>query len=343
MMIFVTGGTGMVGAHLLYDLVSRGKNVRALKRPGSSLQRVEKIFSFYSSEYPLLLTKIEWVEGDMLDKESLREHLTDVDQIYHAAAIVSFEPRDHDNMIYNNCEGTANLVDLALELSIQKFCHVSSISAIGSPPEGIAATEDHPWQNKRDHSAYAESKYLSEMEVWRAMFLGLNTVIINPSLIIGPGDWKSGSSLFFSTIWKGLKFYTNGVTGFVDVRDVTAAMQQLMDDKMWETVKNQRYILNAENLSYHDFFDQIAGSLAVKHPEFLAGKILLNLAWRLSVLKSFLTGKHPSITRETTRSANKMSYYDGTKICRTIGFKYTPVRDAIRHVSLLFLRDYGPK
>ena len=149
-MIFVTGGTGMVGAHLLYDLVLKGENVRALKRPGSSLNRIGKIFSFYNPDYRSLLQKIEWVEGDILDKDGLRELLIGVDQIYHTAAIISFDSRERDLVIQNNCDGTANLVDLALSLSIPRFCHVSSIAAIGTPPEGIEASEDHPWKKPRN-------------------------------------------------------------------------------------------------------------------------------------------------------------------------------------------------
>lgn len=342
-MIFVTGGTGMVGAHLLYDLVSQGEKVRALKRTGSSIQLTEKIFAFYSAEYQSLMRKIEWVEGDILEKDSLRDHLAGVNQIYHAAAMVSFNPQDRDIMIHNNYEGTANLVDLALSLQIPRFCHVSSIAAIGSPPEGIEANEDHPWHNNMEHSAYAESKYLSEMEVWRAILQGLNAVIVNPSVIIGPGDWKTGSSLLFYTVWKGMKFYTKGGTGFVDVRDVTAAMRRLMDDDIWEVVKNQRYILNAKNIPFREFFSQVANSLHLKAPGYFVDETLLNLVWRLSALKSFLTGTRPSITRETARSANKLSYYNGSKICQATGFEYTPVEVSIRNISALFLRDFGLK
>ncbi len=342
-MVFVTGGTGMVGAHLLYELVSKGVKVRALKRPGSSILRTEKIFSYYSPEYQSLMQNIEWVDGDILEKESLGELLTGVDQIYHAAAMISFDPRDRKTMIHNNVEGTVNLADLALSLQIPRFCHVSSISAIGSPPEGIEANEDHPWRNNQDHSAYAESKYLSEMEVWRAILQGLNAVIVNPSVIVGPGDWKSGSSLFFSTVWKGLKFYTKGGTGFVDVRNVTKAMRLLMDDDAWENAKNQRYILNAENVPFRKFFNQIAGCLQVKQPKFFAGGFLLNLAFGLSSIKSCLTGTRPLITRETVRSANRISYYDGSKICRTIGFEYTPVEVSVRNNAQLFLKDFNTK
>ena len=342
-MIFVTGGTGMGGAHLIYDLILKGEKVRALKRPGSSLYRIEKIFSFYSSNPHSLLQKIEWVEGDLLDKDRLRDLLTGVGQIYHAAAIISFDSRDRDSIIHNNCEGTANLVDLALLMGIVRFCHVSSIAAIGSPPEGIEASEDHPWRNSRDHSAYSESKYLSEMEVWRAMLQGLNAVIVNPSVIIGPGDWKSGSSLVFSKIWHGLKFFSRGGTGFVDVRDVTAAMQLLMADESWEITKNQRYILSAENLTFGEFFNQIADNLRVNRPKILAGKTLLKIGWRFFALTRLLTGIKPTITRETARSAYKLSSYDGSKICRTVGLKYTPVEVSIREIALIFLNDHGHK
>lgn len=342
-MVFVTGGTGMVGAHLLYDLVSNGEKVRALKRPGSSIQRTEKIFSFYSSEYKSLIQNIEWVDGDLLDKDGLRELLKGVDQIYHAAAMVSFDPRERDTMIHNNIEGTANLADLALSLHVPRFCHVSSISAIGSPPEGIEANEEHPWRNNRDHSAYSESKYLSEMEVWRTIFQGLNAVIVNPSVIVGPGNWKSGSPLLFHTVWKGLKFYTKGGTGFVDVGDVTKAMRHLMADDVWEGTKNQRYILNAENMPFREFFNQIAFCLHVKQPKYFAGNLLLKLVSRISSIKSRLTGVPATITRDTIRSANRVSYYDGSKICRTIGFEYTPVEVSIRNNAQLFLKDFGSK
>lgn len=329
----------MVGAHLLYGLVLKGYKVRALRRPSSNLKQVEKIFSFYKGDYFQLFETIEWVEGDILDKEGLRGALNGIDQIYNAAALISFDPEDRDNMLYTNCEGTANLVDLALELRIPRFCHVSSIAAIGSPPEGIVATEDQPWRNSRDHSGYSESKYVSEMTVWRGILEGLDAVIVNPSIILGPWNWKSGSSVIFSRIRKGMKFYTKGGTGFVDVRDVTAAMVDLMADSNWETLKNQRYILNAENIAYRDLFDKVATELNVKPPDIHADNMLLNLAWRLSAFYKFITGIKPSITKDSARSAGKLSYYDGTKICHCTGFKYTPVDVTIHEIAQIFLKE----
>ena len=339
-MIFVTGGTGMVGAHLLYDLALKGEKVRALKRPGSNIHKTEKIFSFYTADYNSLLQNIEWVEGDILDKEGLYELLIGVDRIYHAAAIVSFDPNDRGLMFENNCDGTANLVDVALSLKVPRFCYVSSIAAIGTPPEGIEANEFHPWRNSNAHSAYAESKYVSEMEIWRGTINGLNAVIVNPSVILGPGDWKSsGSPGIFFNVRKGLKFYTKGGTGFVDVRDVTSAMWQLMQDDVWDKVKNQRFILNSENMLFRNLFGQIAIALKVDPPKYFVGKTLLNLAGLLSRIQGFLTGSRTKLTKEMIRSANMISYYDGSKICNEIGFSYLPIEASIRNISGIYLKD----
>lgn len=338
-MIFVTGGTGMVGAHLLYDLTQKGESVRALKRPDSSLKKTEKIFSFYTPSPEKLLSQIEWVEGDILDKEGLSELLVGITQIYHCAAIVSFDAAKRDEIIQVNGEGTANLVDLALTLGISKFCHVSSIAAIGLPPDGVEANEEHPWRTSKEHSAYAESKYNAEMEVWRGVLEGLDAVIVNPSVIIGPGDWKTGSSKLFSTIWEGLKFYTSGGTGFVDVKDVATAMQLLMAEENWESDKNQRYILNAENLLYRDCFNLVADNLKVSRPTIRANKTLLTIGYRISAIKKFFTGTPPALTREIAKSASKVSLYDGTKISKALKFTYISIADSIQQNSKIFLAD----
>ena len=181
--------------------------------------------------------------------------------------------------------------------------------------------------------------YLSEMIVWRGILEGLDAVIVNPSIILGTWNWKSGSSVIFSSIRNGMKFYTKGGTGFVDVRDVTAAMQELMAENNWEALKNQRYILNAENITYRDLFNKVATILNVKPPYIHAGSMLLRMAWRLSALYRFITGIKPSITRDSARSAGKLSYYDGTKICNCTSFSYTPVDVTIHEIAQIFLKE----
>jgi dihydroflavonol-4-reductase len=338
-MIFLTGGTGMLGAHLLLDLTKNGANVRALKRRNSDLPAVKKIFSWYTEDVEKLLAQIEWVDGDLMDKTSLREAMAGADAVIHAAAKVSFDPRDRETMLHENVEGTANMVDLALELGIQRFCHVSSIAALGNQDSGIPVNEELSWQNDSRRSAYSESKFQSEMEVWRGIEEGLQAVIVNPSVILGPGKWESGSPRFFHTVRNGMRFYTDGSTGFVDVRDVSRAIIGLLQSDDWDSIKNQRYVISEENLTYREVFDRIAVALNQQKPTIRANRILLQLGWRASRLVSLLTAKEPALTKETARSAVKHSQYDGSKITRTIDFSYTPIEKTIQDIGKIFLED----
>lgn len=336
-MIFLTGGTGMLGAHILLDLTKSGIQVRALKRKSSDLEQVRKIFSWYSDEADRLFSQIEWVEGDILDKTSLQRSMDGADTIIHAAAKVSFDPRDHATMLHENEKGTANLVELAIDHKISRFCHVSSVAALGEFQSGVPVSEEFSWKNDRQRSAYAESKFLSEMEVWRGIQEGLEAVIVNPSIILGPGNWSNSSPRLFQTIAQGMRFYTTGITGYVDVRDVSRAIIGLLNSKDWENIKHQRYILSAENRSYQEIFDMIAVALNKKKPAILATGLMVNLGWRVSRLISLINGGQPTLTKETARSSQKISEYDGSKITRTIGFTYTPIASAIQDIGKIYL------
>lgn len=331
----------MLGAHVLLDLTRSGVSVRALKRSSADLSVVRKIFSWYSSEADRLFQQIDWFEGDVLDKATLREGLAGVDAVIHAAAKISFDPREHAAMLSENVEGTANIVDLVLEMNIPRFCHVSSVAALGEQDGGLPVDEAFSWKNNRQRSTYSESKFLSEMEVWRGVQEGLECVIVNPSVILGPGNWESGSPRFFRVAGKGLKFYTSGRAGFVDVRDVSSAILALLQTKDWASVKNQRYVLSAENRSYREIFEMIAVALHQPKPNFPANRLMLQLGWRASRLGSLLTGKSPALTRETARNAVKISAYDGSKITGTIGLLYTPIQKTIQDIGSIFLEDNG--
>jgi nucleoside-diphosphate-sugar epimerase len=338
-MIFVTGGTGLVGAHLLYVLTSAGKKVKALKRETSNLQQVLKVFSYYSEKHTRLFNQVEWVDGDILYYYSLEEMLDGVTEIYHCAAIVSFDPKERAKMIANNVEGTANLVNAALENGVKKICHVSSVAALGRLSGGQPVTEETNWAPSKKVSGYSESKFFSEAEIWRGMEEGLDAVIVNPSVILGPGNWDSGSSRFFKTIFDGLKFYTKGVTGFVDVNDVARAMVLLMDDANFETAKNQRYILNAENLSYQELFARIAESLGKPAPKYFASGFILQFAWRAATVLGWFSRKPSMITSETAAASNSVSRFDGSKITRQIPFTYLPLSQTIRQTSTFLKSD----
>jgi len=338
-MIFVTGGTGLVGAHLLFELTSAGKKVKALKRQKSNLQQVLKTFSYYSENAQNLFNQIEWVDGDILEYFSLEKLLQGVTEIYHCAAIISFQTKERSKMISNNVDGTANLVNAAIENGVVKICHVSSIAALGRLENGKPVTEETNWIPIKKISGYSESKFFSETEIWRGIEEGLNAVIINPSIILGPAKWENGSAKMFKTIWDGMKFYTKGVTGFVDVKDVTRAMIQLMDESNFETCKSQRFILNSENLSYQNVFSQIASELDKPKPTIFATNFLLNIVWRAATFASRITGKPSMITRETVANSNKINNFDGSKITRTINFKYLPISESIKQTASFLKSD----
>ena len=338
-MIFVSGGTGLVGAHLLYDLVTTGKPVKALKRPTSNVSWIKKIFSYYSTEFEELFSKIIWVEGDTLDYHSLEDALEGVHTVYHCAAMVSFHGDDRDAMMTNNVKGTANLIEAALHNKVSRFCHVSSIAALGKTQDGSEINEETYWTPSKRKSGYSQSKFFSEMEVWRGIEEGLEAVIVNPSIIIGPGNWDIGSPKLFQSIFKGLKYYTKGITGFVDVRDVVKAMVSLSEDPNFQTIKNQRFILNAGNISYQEFFNQIADALNRPRPKNFASDVKLQIAWRMARTASFFTGKRPIITRETVTGTNLNNNYSGDKIVKSTGFEYRDLNQSIKDIAEIFLND----
>lgn len=332
-MIFVTGGTGLVGAHLLYELTSAGKKVRALKREKSNVQQVLKTFSYYTKSPNELFNLVEWVESDILDYFALEKILDGVTEIYHCAAIVSFNPRDRRKMIAGNVEGTANLVNAALVNGVKKICHVSSVAALGRLDNQQPITEETNWVPSKKISAYSESKFFSEVEIWRGIQEGFDAVIVNPSIILGPANWETGSAKIFKTVWDGMKYYTDGITGYVDVKDVTKAMVMLMDDTNFETCKNQRYLLNAENLSYRNVFDQIAEELGKPKPKTQATGFMLELGWRAAKLAGFVTGKPPLITRDIVNSSRSVNNFDGSKIIRQLNFSYLPISESIKQTA----------
>ena len=332
-MILVTGGTGLVGSYLLFDLLKQGKKVRALRRANSKLDIVERTFR----NEPGLLNRIEWTEGDVNDLYSLSESLVDVTEVYHAAGLVSFKPGEFVKLIKVNTEGTANLVNLALESGVKRFCYFSSVAALGRIESGTTLNEDSLWKTSKKNSNYAISKYGGEREVWRGIEEGLHAVILNPSIILGAGDWDSGSSRLISQVWKGLLFYTEGITGFVDVRDVSHVAISLMEKEIF----GQRFILNSENWSYHQVFDQIAECLGRKKPSILASHIITELAWRVESVRSIFTHDRTMITRETVRNSHDQWFYSNEKIKKELGMEFIPVKQSISDLCRIFLEEFG--
>tara|TARA_B100001063_G_C16776354_1_gene565759 strand:+ start:1959 stop:2981 length:1023 start_codon:yes stop_codon:yes gene_type:complete len=337
-MILVTGGTGLVGAHLLYKLVSNGKNVRAIYRREKTLKRVAHVFTYFSDDAENLFDKIDWVEADLNNIPKLQEAFEGVTYVYHCAAFVSFEPDKYLQLRKINIKGTANIVNLCVSHSIKKLCYVSSIAATGHHEDSSKLiTEQTAWNPEDDNSVYAITKYGAELEVWRGTQEGIDAVIVNPGIILGAGYWKGGSSgNLFRRIHEGMNYYVNGVVGYVDVFDVVKAMISLMES----SITNENYILVSENLSFKDFQYKVANALKVNPPKKEAKPWLLKLAWRADWLKHKLTGSRRSFTKHTAKSATSITKYDNSKIKNAIGFEFKPINQSIKEICELYLKDW---
>jgi nucleoside-diphosphate-sugar epimerase len=333
-MILVTGGTGLLGSHLLFDLVSKGEHVRAIKRPASRIDRVEKVFSYYCDDPGALAAKIEWVNADLLDFGAVEEAMQGVKEVFHCGAIVSFYPNDHKKMLKVNIEGTANLVNQALAGSVEKFCYVSSVATLGRTENQEMLSEESYWVPSNKNSVYSISKYSAEREVWRGMEEGLKAVIINPSVILGPGFWQDNSGLF-RLVYEGLKYYTVGMNGYVDARDVSAAMILLMEEDHF----GQRYICSAENIAYRDLFAMMAKHLNKPAPSVRVSPAMSSVAWRVEALRSALTGSKPEITREMAVTASQTFRYTSEKLCNTLDFRFRPVGQSVMDICNFYLAD----
>jgi len=336
-MILITGGTGLVGSHLLYNLIKEGKDVKAIYRRQHKLESVKKVFSYYTDNFEILYNKIVWVEADLNDIPALEIAFEDITHVYHCAAFVSFEPDKYHQLRKINIQGTANIVNLCISNNIKKLCYVSSVAAIGneSNPETFS-NEESLWNPEEDHSVYAITKYGAEIEVWRGSQEGLDVVIVNPGIILGPGYWKSGGSgSLLQMIYKGMPYYTNGVSSYVDIWDVISLVTQLMNSN----IKNERFILISENLAFNDFQIRVAKALNVKPAKKEASKLILELGWRLDWLNHKLRGKRRRLSKQLAKTVRSKRCYDNSKIKQLLKFEFTPIDDSILKVSSYFLKD----
>ena len=313
-MILVTGGSGLVGTELISQLLEKGNRVKAIfnHTPLPDLSN-ENLIPF---------------RCDILDTSALEEAMQGVTHVYHCAAMVSFNKKNVRQLFRINIEGTANVVNAALDAGVQKLVHVSSVSALGRIRFNETVTEDSEWTEKSNNSIYGKSKYLGEIEVWRGIGEGLQAVIVNPSLILGAGDWSKGSSEIFRSAYNEFPWFSEGVTGVVDVRDVAKAMILLMNSE----ITNQRFILSAENLSYKEVFTGIADQFGRKPPHKKVTPFLAAIVWRWEIIKSMFTKKDPLVTKETARTALSKVYFDNSKLLNALpAFQFTPVNETIAY------------
>ena len=336
-MILVTGGTGLIGSHLLYEITSNNHLVRAIKRSGSNTQNVLKIFGYYSENPEALFNKIQWVDSDLTDYFSLHTAFEDIERVYHCAGLVSFNRRKKNTLFNTNVTGTSNIVNLSLEKSIKKLCFVSSIASFGEYDGNIAVDETTRWKPDKKCSFYSLSKLKAEMEVWRGIAEGLDAVIINPSVVLGPGFWNNGVGHVFRMVSRGFRFYTHGSTGYIDVRDVAKIMVMLMESD----ISGEQFLLSSENLSFKEILTLISGSIDGKKPDIHVNRFLSGISWRISSLVSFITRREPILTRDNARISNKHSVYSGKKLQDRLNYKYIDIRETVRFLAEKYNTEYN--
>jgi nucleoside-diphosphate-sugar epimerase len=325
-MVLVTGASGFLGQHLVRSLSAQGAQVRAL----------------YNNHAPTAdlatLPGIQWMHCDLLDIYDVDEAMQGINDIYHCAAIVSFDPRKREEMLHANVESTANIVNQAILQDIRKLVHVSSVAALGRTGDGRKLiNEEEERADSKYNSAYGISKYLAEMEVWRGMGEGLNAVIVNPGVILGPGDINNLSSGLMKIVYREFPFYSKGVTSWVDVADVVQAMTLLMASE----IEAERFIVSAGNFGFLEIFTMMANAMGKKPPRWYAPPMLTRIVAAIIVLKSKIVGAPSLITTETANNAALVSLYDNSKLLQSLpGFAYSPVSNTIEDMARSFCYSY---
>ena len=335
-MILVTGGTGLVGSYLLYQLSLENDAVKAIHRKNSDLGAVKNVFQYFSVDYEYLFQKIEWIETDITDIVSLKTAFQNVTEVYHSAALVSFNPKDYRAMCEINIEGTSNIVNFCIEYNVKKLCFVSSVATIEKSLTNKFMSETDEWNIEKVSHGYAMTKYGAEMEVWRASQEGVPVVIVNPGVILGAGFWDQGSGAMFSKIHNGFPFYTEGVTGFVSVNDVVKSMLLLMKSN----IVNERYILVSENYSFKEVFYQIAKNFGKKPPSIRVTKLMSAIGWRIEKLKSILTNIQPNLTKQTAKSIHNKGYYSSEKIQKELSFNFETISETIKSICEIYKKEF---
>ncbi|AZA84707.1 NAD-dependent epimerase [Chryseobacterium lactis] len=322
-MVFVTGATGILGRIIVLELLKRGKNVRASKRPGSNLNEVRHSYSFYTENPDDFFNKIEWVDVNFDDSDSLQTALKGVEEVYHCAAKVSFHPKDEKEMYHTNIKGTESLLFACEGSEVKKFLHVSSVAVLDNFNEKGELDEDSDFNPKLEHSAYAISKHLSEMEVWRASAEGLNVIIINPGMIVGSGNWSQSSGELFST-FEDNGFTFSGGSAYVDVRDVAKTAIELMENNIF----GERFIIVSENKKFTELAKQIRTRLGLKDAKVLSQSVL-NIGRLANTLFGWLIPKLKMVTKSNIEAISSFNTISNHKVTEKLNYQFIPIQESI--------------
>lgn len=332
-MVFVTGATGLLGRVVALELLKKGKSVRASKRPASDLEEVKNSYKFYTETPEAYFNAIEWVDVDFDDITSLQEALEGAEEVYHCAAKVGFDPKDDKEMYHTNTEGTKKLLYAVENSEVKKFLHISTVAVLDLFNEKGELDESSDFNPKEEHSAYAISKHLAEMEVWRASAEGLNVAIVNPGMIIASGRWGQSSGEIFPIFEKNA-FTFSGGSSYVDVRDVAKISVELMERNIF----GERFIAVSQNTRYLELGTQIRKKLGLKEPKVLS-RTQLNLGRLANILFGWLIPKLRMITKSSIESISSFNTISNQKVKQKLDYQFISVKESVDFHLTNYIND----
>lgn len=331
----ITGGTGSVGMHLVREWLAQGESVRVLVRPNSDRLRLQSFLKFSLPDDPGAFDRLEWAEGDVEDGLSLEDAFEGARRVVHAAALVSFNRRDARRMMQVNREGTANVVNAMLAVGVEELVYISSVAALGRKPGEPEVHEDAVFEDGPAVSDYARSKYQAELEVWRGQEEGLRVAVLNPVIVIGPGDYSRSSAALIAQVARGLRFYPKGSNGFVAADDVAVVAWKVVEAGIW----GERFVVCGFHAAYQTLFDAMADALGVQRPAWPVHRWVAEVAWRMARLAEIVTRRPAFVTREALRTSARTHRYSTAKLQRTLNASFTPMLPTVQRTAEDYLRS----
>lgn len=333
-MVLVTGSTGLVGSYLLYYLLEKGKQVRAMKRKTSSVVAVKNVFKELNpKKAEIYFDSIQWIEGEINDLFFIEDAVKGCEEIYHCLALITFDETYQNELFRVNCNFTKLLVDLSIEHKIKKFCYFSSIATLGKSLKNQTIDEETTFDLKSNLSSYARSKYAAEMEVFRASQEGLSVVVVNPGVIIGSHHWTRKLSMMFELNKRKFAFSSSGISHLVDVRDVAKCSIELMEKNIF----NQKFILVSDGISYknqNDIFRKIYN----KNPTILVSKFLVKLLYYLTLPFKFISKTRKELSRYTFNALFSTDKISNKKIRKTLNYTFISAEESIEYHAKNYLK-----
>lgn len=330
----ITGGTGSVGMHLVATWLAAGEPVRVFARPQAERSRLRNFLAHALAHDPGAFDRLEWAEGDLMDGIALEEAFAGAKRVVHAAAVVSFHRRDAVHMMRANRDGTANVVNAMLATGVGELVYISSVAALGRKPGEPVVHEETVFEDGPAVSAYARSKYRAELEVWRGQEEGLRVLVLNPVIVIGPGDYARSSAALLSQVANGLRFFPTGSNGFVAAQDVADAAWQLLQSGAW----GHRFVVCGFHATYREVLDALADALETQRPRFAVRPWMAGIAWRVARLVEFVTGHPAFATRDALATSARNHRYSSEKLTNRIGLAFTPLQPAAKRAADHYLR-----